>query len=88
MPEWLVGSIGVAVLPLIAFIWKSFQVRAKVVKSGQRIGSVIRKVFRGYDIPVIAGKTEESLKERVISTVGDFIHGLHCGFTGRKINDD
>jgi hypothetical protein len=83
MPEWIMGVAGVIALPLIVFIWKSLQVRQRVVRSGVKIGSMARSLWRGYDIPLLTGSAEESLKERVLSTIGDFIYGMYCGLTGK-----
>ena len=83
MPEWAMGASGVVMLPLVIWLWRTMRIRAKVKAAGVSHGKILRRISGGYDIPMIGGKAEETLKERILSTVADYAAGIYQGLTGR-----
>jgi hypothetical protein len=83
MPQWLYGVIGTAAgsgaLALLAIVTK----RANLYHRLYNWGVALRNIGLGFDIPVIGGDAEATLKERLLSTLSDIIRGLARGLAGK-----
>ena len=87
MPDWLIGLLapvaGAAALAGLALFTK----RVNLYDKCYRLGTFLRGLGIGYDIPVIGGAAEASFKEKALSTVSDAIRGLARGLAGKMRED-
>ena len=88
MPEWLVGVAGsiagVALVALLGALTK----RANLYHRSYLVGSRLRALGLGYDLPVIGGDAETKLKDMLLSTVSDFFRGIARGLAGKPEVED
>ena len=88
MPEWLYGVIGsvtgAGALALVAALTK----RANLFHRFYIWGTALRNLGLGFDIPIIGGDAETTLKERLLSTLSDAVRGLARGLAGKPEQEE
>ena len=84
LTQILTGAGVVIGVPLLIYIFNAFRLREKTVTAGIKIGKLIKKTVMAFDIPVISGKFENTVKERFLTTWTDLLIGVIVG--GLKIN--
>ena len=81
--NWQALGVGAALgVPFIAWVWTKFLSREKTIMLGYNLTGKLLTAWRAWDIPVIGGKVEDTIKTRMKTTGGDFIYGCYCRFAG------
>lgn len=88
MPNWMIGVGGAIAAPILLALWAFFSKRANLYVRFHKWGTVLRNLGLGYDIPLIAGNAESTLKERILSTFSDGVRGLARGLAGKPLEED
>lgn len=88
MNNVIVGILIPVAVGVIASTIVALLKRAKTYILGYRIGSWLRAKGLGYDLPVVGGEQEESVKEAVLATVSDLFRGLARGIAGKPVAEE
>jgi len=87
MPDWLIGALlpiaGVAIVGLLSALVK----RAALYERCWKLGTWLRGLGLGYDLPVITGETETKFKDTIFSTISDALRGLARGIAGKPLEE-
>lgn len=87
MSNFVAGMLVPIAASVVVGVIVAMMKRAKTYLLGYRFGAFLREKGLGYDIPVVSGESELTLKETILATVSDVARGFARGLAGKPIEE-